>query len=347
MAGLNYSEIDDAVLAVQDVYINRGSFLDLTSDLTDHVAVRELWGKRKKAFEGGNSWKFTVQMDHNHSFKAVGMYETDSSTMVDTLTEGYMEPRHLNAHYIYDQKHPAFQGGRAKVVDYVQVKLAEMKISWWEGLEAACWTSPSASDTKSIHGLPYWIVKGSNGEEGFYGDDPSGYSAIGRAHILSSAYPRWRNYFADYASISKEDLVRKMRTGSYSINFRSPLSHAQPDLGKMGNGIYCNKDTMVLIEEELEKQNMNLGSDLDSMGGRARFKGSPLIYVPYLNDDSSDPIYMIDWQWMAFGTLPGLAEQMTAPYMVPGKHTVRRVDLDASLELVCTNLRRQAVFAKV
>jgi len=33
--------------------------------------------------------------------------------------------------------------------------------------------------------------------------------------------------------------------------------------------------------------------------------------------------------------------------MVPGKSKVRRVDLDASLELICTNLRRQAVFAKV
>jgi hypothetical protein len=138
-----------------------------------------------------------------------------------------------------------------------------------------------------------------------------------------------------------------MRTGSYAINFRSPLSHAEPNLGAMGNGIYVNRDTIVLIEELLENQNMNLGTDLDSMGGRARFKGSPLIYVPFLDSDTSDPVYMIDWKWMAFGTLPGLTDQMGAPYMVPGKHTVRRVDLDSTLELVCTNLRRQAVFAKV
>lgn len=345
--GLNFDEIDDAVLTVQDVYINRGSFLDLTSDLQDHVAVRELWGKRKKAFEGGNNWKFTVQMDHNHSYKPVGMYETDSSTMVDTLTEGYMEPRHINAHYEYDLRHPAFQGGRAKIADYIKIKLNEMKVSYYEGLEGDCWTCPAATDTKSIHGIPHWITKCSNGEAGFNGDDPSGYESIGRAHILSSSYPRWRNWAADYESISKSDLVRKMREGSYAIQFRSPLSHPEPNLGAMGNGIYVNRNTIVLIEELLENQNMNLGTDLDSMGGRARFKSSPLIYVPYLDNDTTNPVYMIDWRWMAFGTLPGWSDRMQPPYMVPGKHLVRRVDQDSTLELVCTNLRRQAVFSVV
>ena len=31
--------------------------------------------------------------------------------------------------------------------------------------------------------------------------------------------------------------------------------------------------------------------------------------------------------------------------MVPNKHNVKRVDLDASFNMVCTDLRRQAVIA--
>jgi hypothetical protein len=345
--GLAYSDIADAVNLTQETYIKRGSWLDLTSDLQDHVAVRELWEKRASAFADGDDWRFTIQFDHNHSYKAVEMYETDSSVMVDTTTEGYMGPRHVNAHYIYDQRHPAFQRGAAKIVDFVKVKYTEMMVSFWEGLEADLWTCPDAANTKSIHGIPYWIVKCAAGEEGFYGDDPTGYEAIGRAHVLSTAQARWRNYAADYAAVSKEDLVRKMRVGSRKIKFRSPISHAEPDLGAMRNGIYCNCDTITLIEEELEKQNMDLGNDIASKDGRALFKGSPFIYVPYLDADTSDPVYMIDWKWMGLGTLPGWEKNITKPYMVPGMHLVERVDLDASMELCCTNLRRQAVFAKI
>lgn len=347
MAGLHYADIADAVTSTQEVYIKRGSWLDLTSDLQDHVAVRELFESNAVAFEGGDDWRFTVQMDHNHSYKGVKMYETDSSIMVDTLTEGYVQPRHVNAHYIYDVRHPAFQRGAAKIVDFVKTKYTEMMVSFWEGLEVDLWTCPDVTDDTSIHGIPYWIVKCAAGEEGFYGDDPSGYGAIGRAHILSSTYERWRNYAADYTEISKEDLVRKMRVGSRKINFRSPVSHAQPEVGSMKNGIYLNCDTLTIIEEMLEDQNMNLGNDVASKDGRAVFKSTPFVYVPYLDNDTSDPVYMIDWKWLRLGKLPGWEKNLTAPYMVPNKHTVQRVDLDATMELVCTNLRRQAVFAKI
>ena len=67
--GLPFSDIDDAVLETQEHFIKKGSFLDMQTDLTDHVAVREMWKGRKKKFAGGRDWRFEVQMDHNHSAK--------------------------------------------------------------------------------------------------------------------------------------------------------------------------------------------------------------------------------------------------------------------------------------
>jgi hypothetical protein len=285
-------------------------------------------------------------MDHYHSFKAVGLYETDSSVMVDSLVEGSVSPRHVNAHYEYDQHHPAFQGGSTKIVDFVQAKEAEMTISFWEGLEAACWTDPGAADTKNIHGIPHWVTKGTAGQEGFFGLNPTGY-ASGCAGISSTTYPRWANWFADYAAISEEDLLRKLIKGHYSVQFRSPLSHAEPDLGKMGNGIYTNLDTIILLEEYLKTQNMNNGTDLGFYSGKVTFKGTPVQYAPYLDNDTSDPVYFLDWKWLAMGVQSGWVENITPPYMVPGKHLVKRVDLDATMEVVSTNRRRQAVFAKI
>lgn len=344
---LQYADIADAVLLTQQHLIKRGAFLDLQTDLTEHVAVRELWKNKKKAFDGGNDWEFDVQIDHNHSARAVGLYETDGSALTDTMIKGYVQPRHINAHYIYDAREKAFQRGGTAIVDLIQTKYVGMMVSFYELLEEILWGSPLVSDSVTPHGISFWIQKGTTGQEGFYGLDPSGYTA-GRANILSSSYERWANYFADYDNITKEDLIRKMRKGHRKTRFVSPLSHAQPDLNAATrNGIYTNDSVIGLMEEILETQNMNLGQDIDSMGGRTLFKGTPLTYAPYLDSDTSNPIYMIDWQWMAIGTMPGWENNLTAPYMVPNKHLVSRVDLDATLELVCTNLRRQAVFAVV
>ena len=98
------------------------------------------------------------------------------------------------------------------------------------------------------------------------------------------------------------------------------------------------------MEELLEAQNMNLGNDLASKDGRTMFKSSPVIYAPYPDHDSSDPVYMLDWNWLAVGILAGWGNQLTKPYMVPNKHLVRRVDIDCTLNMICTNLRKQAVF---
>ena len=347
MATLQYSQIDDAVLATQENLVKKGAFLDLSTDLSDHVACREMWKGRQKKFNGGNDWQFQCQVDHNHSARAVGLFETDGTALTDTLIEGYMQPRHVNAAYIYDQREKSFQQGGKAIVDLVYSRYVAMMVSFYEKMEEYLWGSPSASDSKSPHGVSFWVQKCASGEEGFKGVDPSGYEAIGRAHILSSAQARWANWAADYADITKEDLVRKMRHGVRKTRFRSPVSHAQPDLGAMKNGIYTNSDVIGLCEEVLETQNMNLGNDLASKDGRTLFKGTPLTYVPKLDDDTTDPVYMLDWKWLAVGVLAGWENNLTKPYMVPGMHLVRRVDLDCTLEMVCTNLRRQAVFSKV
>jgi hypothetical protein len=341
---LQFKDIDDAVLLTQNMLVERGAFLDLQTDLTDHVAVREMWQGRQKKFTGGMNWEFEAQMDHNHSARAVGLFETDGSSFGDSFAKGETGIRHINAHYIYDQREQAFQRGGTAIVDMVRSRYVGMMVSFYELLEAYLWSKPvDSSDDKTPFGIPYWITK--NATEGFNGGNPAGFTA-GRAGLSSLTYPRWANYTAQYATISKEDLIRKMRRAHRVSQFRSPVSHTQPSLGGTSNGIYANDETIGLLEELCEAQNMDLGNDLASRDGRVMFKSSPLTYAPKLDDDSTDPVYMIDWKWMAIGVMDGWENNLSAPYMVPGKHLVRRVDLDASLNTVCTNLRRQAVISK-
>jgi len=342
--GIPYNQIDDAVLLTQQGLMKRGAFVDMQTDLTDHVAVREMWKGRQKKFDGGNPWEFEAQVDHNHSARAVALYETDGSSISDTMIKGTVVPAHVNAHYIYDQREPSFQRGGTQIVDLVQTRYTAMMVSLFEYLESVLWGSPvDSTDDKTPYGIAYWVQK--NATEGFYGADPSGF-ALGRANILTSLQARWANWSGTFHLVSTEDCVRKMRRMHRKTQFRSPVSHAQPELGSMKNGIYTNDEVIGQMEELLEANNTNLGSDLDSQGGRTVFKSTPIQYVPKLDDDTSDPIYFIDWKWMAIGVLPGWENQLTAPYMVPGKHLVRRVDLDATLQCVCNNLRRQGVLYK-
>lgn len=339
--GLQYADIDDAVMLTYQNLVKKGAFLDLQTDLQDHVAVREMWKDRQKKFDGGYPWEFQAQIDHNYSARAVAMYETDGTAMTDTMIEGSVTPRHINAHYIYDQREPAFQRGGHAIVDLIQTRYVAMMVSLYEYLEAVLWGKPvDDTDTLTPFGLAYWVVK--NGTEGFTGGNPTGFSS-GRAGINSNTYARWKNWSAPYAEISKPDLIRKMRRAARKTKFRSVVSHAEPDLGSMKNGIYTNDTVLGIMEELLEDQNMDLGNDLDSKGGRVLFKSSPVIYAPYLDNDTENPVYMLDWKWLAVGVMPGWESNMTKPYMVPGKHLVRRVDLDATLQMICTNLRRQAV----
>jgi hypothetical protein len=342
MAGLLYADVPDAARLTQEKLIKRGAFLDMATDLTDHVAVREMWKGKKKVFDGGDDWRFFAQVDHNHSAKPVGLYETDGSAIDETTIQLEVQPRHLNAHYVFDVREKDFQKGGVAVVNLIQTKYVGMMTSFYELLERILWTKPTdSSDTKTPYGIQYWVTKASS--EGFNGLDPSGFTA-GRAGKSSTDYPRWANWGSPYLLVEKDDLIKKMRRAARKTAFRSPVSHAQPDLGAMKNGIYTNDAVIGNMETILEDQNMNLGNDMASKDGRSLFKGTPLTYAPYLDNDTENPVYMLDWKWLAIGVLGGWENNLSKPYMVADKHNVRRVDLDATLQMICTNLRRQSVF---
>lgn len=341
--GIPFSQIDDIVNLTQENLVKRGAFVDLQTDLQDHTAVREMWKRRKKKFEGGNDWRWDLQIDHNHSARTVGLYESDGSSVGDTMIKGIVSPRHVNAHYIYDQREKDFQRGGLAIVDYIKTKYTGMQVSLYELMEEILWGKPAdASDEKTPYGIAYWVVK--NAAEGFHGGNPSGFP-LGCGNISSTAYERWANYTAQYATVEKTDLIRKMRRASRQVKFRSPVSHATPKLGGMGNGIYTNDRVIGLMEEVLEANNMSLGNDLASKDGRTLFKGTPITYAPYLDGDATDPVYMLDWNWLVIGVLAGWENQLTKPYQVADKHLVRRVDLDCSMQMVCSNRRRQAVIS--
>ncbi len=340
---LRPEQIDDLVNTTQQNLIKRHAAVNLTTDLVDFVALREILGKHKQTFNGGLEWRFDIKTDHNHSARMTGLYENDGATIVDQMLHGSVGPRFLDAHYIYDVREPEFQRGGLEIVNLIKSRYEAMKLSYLELLEHALWAAPTDStDVKSIYGLPFWIQK--NTTQGFNGGDPAGFSS-GRAGISTSTFSRWANWTDSSSEVSKEDLIRKMRKATRATNFRSPLSMSEPTF-KTGNGIYTCDSIIGTMEEILESQNMNLGNDLASKDGKTLFKSTPIVYAPLLDNDSDNPVYMVDWKYLTLGMMAGWAEHVTRPQQVPNKHTVRAVYLDSGVNMACTNLRTQAVIVK-
>jgi len=341
---LTTDQVADITLETHRKLVKKGAFVNMASDLTDYIGVNEIWEHRQVQFEGGVDWTIPYMMDHNHSARAVGLYESDGSAFGDVMANGAVGPRYVNAHYVYDLREPMFQRGGTAIVNQLKIKYAGMKVAMFELMEQFLWGKPvDSTDKKTPFGLAYWVTRSAT--EGYNGGNPSGFSE-GRAGISTSTYARYANWTAQYVAASKTDLIRKMRKFHTKSMWKSPVNHATPDVGKDGKGVYTNYRVIEPLEEAMEAQNMNLGRDIAMFNGTVMFKSRPLIYVPYLEADTTDPLFMLDWKHIGVGVQAGWENALTDPYMVPGKHTVRRVDMDISMNMICDDPRRQAVFYK-
>lgn len=360
----------DIVKATAELLIKQGAFTNLLSDLTEYTILRNVLPKHKKTFNGGLDWTFNaaIASDNtgNGTAKFTGLFENDTHNRKDFLVQGKVSPRFLTASYIYDKREQVLNSGTATrqgmlaIVNFVKLQMETMYQSAYDLLENALAGSPEfADDKKTPHGIAYYIQKQSNSDAkshpdgAFDGKDPmlktsstvSTPIASPRCGIATTSYARWANWAAQYEDISKEDLVRKMRLATRKIAFKSPLSLTDPTLST-GRSILTNCNVLQELETILEAQNMNLGNDVASKDGKTLFKGTPVEYVPILDGDATDPIYMIDWNTLCFGTVPGWDKKVTAPKELDGQHNTMVSYLDMSVEMACTNLRNQAVIAK-
>lgn len=361
----------DIVKATADYLIKQGAFTNLLSDLNEYAIVKRIMPKHKKVFEGGLDWTFMAAIASNNTgngtAKFTGLFEDDAFNRVNVLVQGKVSPRFLTANYVYDKREPVLNSGEASkskllaIVNFVKAQMELMYQSAFDMLETTfAGVGPTyADDKKTPHGLAFYIQKQSNTDAvshpdgAFDGKDPSlpasaasaTPTACPRCNIATTTYARWANWAAQYAAVSKDDLVKKMRIAAHKTNFKSPLSLTDPTLST-GREILTNLAVLQELETILEAQNMNLGNDVASKDGKTLFKGASVEYVPALDADTQDPIYMIDWKTLVFGTVAGWDKKVSAPKEDNAQHNTMKGFLDMACEMVCTNLRNQAVLCK-
>ena len=328
--------------------LGRLKFSEIASSLTDYVALPNILQKEKVQYQSGTAVQWNVMHAQSNAAKNVGLYESDNVNIADVMTTANAPWRHCTTNYAFERREIQMNANPARIVELVKTRRADAMISLTELMETNMWSAPaSSSDTLKPFGIPFWIQAPTAGQEGFLGKNPSGFSGgAGDIDSDQEKFSGWRNYVADYTTINKTDLIRKWRKAAVFTNFKSPVPHASYNTGN-NYAYYTNYDVIGRLEEVLEAQNDNLGNDIASKDGLLSFRQNPVVYVPKLDTDATDPIYGVNWGVLKPAFLSGEWMKEEGPNTVPGQHTTFQVFVDCTLNYICTDRRRLFQLAKV
>jgi hypothetical protein len=325
--------------------LGRGRFYQIAQEMAEYYVMPRLLREGNVRMQAsGIGIKETLMTNIGGESRWVGLNDTDVYNWEDILTQLTVVWCRLNDNMMWERRMLLENRGAERVNDVIKPQRVAMMLRIAKSLEAGFFGAPDASDTKKPWGLKYWIVK--NASTGFNGGLPSGFSTVGGVNITT--YPTFKNYTAQYTSVSKSDLIKKMRTAHRATNWRSPYktSEMESEFGARRQ-IFLNEATISSFEDVGEAQNENLGRDVASMDDQIAFKRHPLIYIEYLDDDVTNPVYMTDVETIKPIVLKGdYLRESDAHSLVPLKHNTFAVDVDLSINFVCVNRRANAVFSK-
>ena len=373
---LQASEIVDLVKTTQNE-LGRARFTEIATDIQDHCALRELLSESRVQFTGGPQIQWNLMTDQSGSARDTGLYEVDQTNVADVMETAVIPYRHMTANYSIERREIAFNRAPAQIVDLVRIRRNDAMISLAEHIEKRFWGKPTGpSDDKKIFGVGYWISDSNSSNSGFISGAPAGFTDV--AGINPSTTPRWQNWQGVYSdtisplaaptyqddasnpgqrtggapdSTGFSDMVVELREAYTKCNFKPIPGAAYSDYNK-GNryGMYTNYKVISYLEEVLARRNDNLGMDVGATDGKVVFRGIPLTYCPYLDSNVThsggtvaNPIYGINWGVFESCFLEGEYMRESGPDTAPNQHTVFTTHVDLSMNVRCTDRRRNFV----
>lgn len=326
--------------------LGKMKFTDLMSDYQNTIALKRLINKKKMTFDSGPAVSFNVITDHNDSARFVGLGAVDVVDIPNVMTTGNVPWRHITWNWAIERREIAMNRSPSKIVDLTKTRRIASFGSAIIKFEYAFWRVPDVTDEVVPYGIPYYVVKSNTAtttNNGFNGSVPSGYTTV--AGLNPTTYPRWRNYAAQYTAVTKDDLIRKWRRLMHYTDFM-PLVDDIPEYNTGDDyGHYSNYSVVATLEEILESQNDNLGSDVAPMDGKVMMRRVAVTPVKELDLDTTNPVYTLNWGELGTMGLRGEWMNETVIPIEAKQHTVSSTHTDCTYNLLCRNRRRQGVLA--
>ncbi len=334
MAVIQAENINDVVNdAIKD--LGKPNFTDISSTIQKHVAMPNLLRKDRAVLESGTGIQFNVLVAQSNAARNVSVGESDNVNQADGMVQASTVWRNTNTSYQIIHQLVSMNREPARIVDFVKQQRLMALISLVELMETNFWAAPSASDAKTPLGVPYWITK--NATKGLTGDTLTGFS--NKAGLTKTTYPQWANFAFPYTAVTRDDFIRGAREAATLTDYRPPVDGIPtPNTGD-NYGFYTNYAVLQPLEEALESQNDDLGADIASQDGKVLFRRVPVSWVPWLNRDTTNPFYGINWGWFKTYVLKGEWLRETSIPNAPGAHNIAWHFIDLTYQFVSKNLR--------
>jgi hypothetical protein len=341
MASLHANDIADLVATtLRD--LGPAKFQQIAQNLQDYEVFPKWFKRDRIAFDGGIGIQKTLMYKLSNQAGHVGLLDVDQPNIADVLTQLQVDWVHAQTKWslIY-QTDILMNSGKALVLNVIKPKRADALLSLVEELETRAWgDAPSSADTNYPYGIQYWVVE--NATTGFNGGAPSGHTTVGGVNLTTA--PNFKNYTAQYTSVTKSDLIAKLRTAHRKIGFKSPIT-IEDYRGSKGENrrLYTNESVVQDIESLGEGQNENLGRDIAAMDGTMTFRKHPIVWVAQLDSRTDNPVYMIDHTTFYPVVLKGDYLRESEAMRSPNQHNVWNVFVDLTYNFINIDRRRNAV----
>lgn len=336
--GLQAEQIADIVSMVYDRE-EPGTYTLLTTELQDYPAMKRLFKGHARRERSGEQLSFTAKVGKNASARTTSLFAEIDVEQADLFKTGRVPWRHVTNYYAFDEREPILNSGTHDLVDIVKGRRVDCLEGLAERFEPWFWTAPTGSedaDDAPPYGIQYWAPRVNTNTNGaFQGGHPSGFTA-GCAGLSSTTYPNYQNWSVGYSAVNDDDFVDRLHLAAYKTDFKNPV--AVPGSVKSKYGYYTNYDVKYALDKVARGRNDRLGFDLVTQS--AVFQGTMIEAVPYLDSDSENPFYGIDWSVLRPCFLRG--EWMKETTVIhPGKQhrTVARF-MDSTLNIECINRRK-------
>ncbi len=313
---------------------------------------------KKVIIDGGTSIKRNVFLDHTGQAKFRQMYDVDSVNVANVHKEIDVPWSQLSTQYSWDEVELKTQMNSAKgYISLVKTRVTDALWAWADLIEERGWQTPtSATDTLYPYGIPYYLNRlttggttgGFEGKTITYGDTNTATVCAG---IDAAVEAKWRNW-ADVYTVVDNSLLKKFRTAFRNTRFFPPRFIKNPGQDDQTNRvIYTEGSVYDSLGDLLDKRD-DRNTPVDLMGsvkirindnGVPFVNGHPVVYIPYLDNDSFGEIYAVDWSKMQAIVQDGYWMVEKEPMKSPTQHTVLVVYIDGRCAILCIN-RRTAGF---
>ena len=339
MATLEATDITDLVNAtLRD--LGRLRFQQIAQDLQDYEVFTKWFRKDKVAFDSGVGIQRTLMNKLSSPASYVGMAEEDKVNIPDILDQIQVNWRHAQTSWAFIYQETLMNRGRSMILNVIEPRRADALISLASVLEDYAWAAPPVNNKTLPYGIPYYVVK--NATTGFNGGLPGSHTTVAGVNLTTT--PNYKNYTFQYVSLSKADAIKKLRTAHRKVRFKSPIS-IRDYRGARGDKyrLYVNETTISNMEDLGEAQNENLGRDIAALDNTIVFRNHPVLWVPKLDADTTNPIYMIDHSVFQPVCLRGDYLRESSADKSPNQHNVFQFFVDLTHQYLCVDRRRCAV----